>query len=121
MPFEIIVHDAESIIEIIYPEKPTRGDVDDYVNRVKKIISRRRAPWLCLVDQRQLNLMPDGLYEQIAALNVYAQQRGMIRSARVVSSAVATLQANRMQRQSGLERPVRTFTSRDEAVAWLRR
>jgi hypothetical protein len=124
VPFDIIVHEVDSIVEVVYPENPTLQDVEDYVTRVKKIIARRKGPWSCLVDQRRLNLMPDDLYEQVAALNTYAQQHGMKQSARVVSkaaAAVASLQTTRMQRQAALNRPVRTFTSRDEAIEWLRR
>lgn len=124
MPFEIVVHEADAIVEVVYPEKPTEEDVDDYVGRVKKIIALQQGPWSCLVDQRQLNLMPDSLYEQAASLNAYAQEHGMKRSARVVSSAtaaVATLQTIRMHSQASLNLPVRTFTSRDDAIAWLRR
>jgi len=36
-------------------------------------------------------------------------------------AAIATLQTTRMSRQAALNSPVRTFTSRDDAVAWLRR
>jgi hypothetical protein len=124
VPFDIVVHEADAIVEVVYPENPTQEDVDDYVGRVKKIIAGRQGPWSCLVDQRQLNLMPDRRYEQVAALNAYAQQHGMKQSARVVSrraAAVATLQTTRMRRQASLSRPVRTFTSRDDAIAWLRR
>ena len=124
MPFEIVVHDTDAIVEIVYPENPTQEDVAEYVDRVRQIIARRQGPWSCLVDQRRLHLMPDRLYEQVAELNVYAQQHGMKQSARVVSSAVAavaSLQATRMRRQAALNGPVCTFTSRDDAIAWLRR
>jgi hypothetical protein len=121
VPFEIVVHKADSIIEVIYPETPTQEDVEDYVSKVKKAIAGQRGPWSCLVDQRRLHLMPDALYEQVTGLNAFAQQHGMTQSARVVSSAVATLQATRMQRHAAIKRPVRTFTSRDDAIAWLRR
>jgi hypothetical protein len=124
VPFDIVVHESDAIIEIVYPENPTKEDVKDYADRVKKIIAKQTGPWSCLVDQRRLHLMPDPLYEQVAALNVFAQQHGMKQSARVVSgpvAAVATLQTKRMHRQAALSRPVRTFTSRDEALGWLRR
>jgi hypothetical protein len=121
LPFEIVVHDFESIVEVVYPEKPTEPDVDDYVRRIKRVIGERSGPWSCLVDQRKLNVMPDALYTQIAALNVYAQDRGMKQAARVVSSAVSSLQTSRMYKQSAIDRPIRTFTTRDDALAWLRR
>jgi hypothetical protein len=73
------------------------------------------------VDQRKLIVMEQSLYEQIAALNAYAQQHGMKQAARVVASAVSSLQSSRMYRQSAIDRPVRTFTTRDGALAWLRR
>jgi hypothetical protein len=121
VPFDIVVHEADSIIEVIYPETPTAADVEDYVRRIKEAIARRRGPWSCLVDQRRLHVLSDTLYERIAGLNAYAQERGMKQSARVVASAVATLQATRMRRQAALTSPVKSFTSRDDAIAWLRR
>ncbi len=121
VPFEIVVHDYESIVEVVYPVRPTEPDVEDYIRRIKRVIAERSAPWSCLVDQRKLSVMPESLYDRIASLNVYAQQHGMKQSARVVSSAVASLQSARMRRQSAIASPVRTFTSRDDALAWLRR
>jgi hypothetical protein len=121
VPFEIVVHDVGSIIEVIYPHRPTVEDVGEYLIRIKTVIAEHNGPWSCLVDQRQLSVLSDSLYEEIAALNVYAQRHGMKQSARVVSSAVASLQTARMYRQSSLQLPVRTFTDRDEALAWLRR
>jgi hypothetical protein len=43
----------------------------------------------------------------------------MRRSARVVSTAVASLQTHRMAREASLRVEVRSFTSREEALAWL--
>jgi hypothetical protein len=43
----------------------------------------------------------------------------MLRSARVVTSAVAGLQSARMAREASLRVPVRTFESREEALTWL--
>jgi hypothetical protein len=75
---------------------------------------------MCLVDQRRLVTMDPTLLERVAALNAYAQSNGMTRSARIVASVIATLQVRRIAEQAGLSAPVRAFTSRIEALEWLR-
>jgi hypothetical protein len=120
--FRIAVHAdvRPRIVEVIYPAMVTASDVEDYVRRIKVTMDQQKTEWACLVDQRDLTVMPPELVEKIASLNAYAQKRRMIKTARVVSSAVASLQAARISRDSlRTETPLRTFTSRDEALAWL--
>jgi hypothetical protein len=120
--FRIVVHAdvRPRIVEVIYPPTVTVSGVEDYVRRIKATMDQQKTEWVCLVDQRDLTVMPPELVEKIAFLNAYAQKRRMKKTARVVSSAVATLQAARISRDSlRTETPLRTFTSRDEALAWL--
>jgi hypothetical protein len=119
MPFEIHVDRSQQLIEVVYPAQPTAEDVAAYVVAIKSAIDTMNGDWVCLVDQRQLKVMPPELVEQVAFLNTWAEERGMHRSARVVSGAVATLQASRMVKEASLGEKVRSFGSRNGALAWL--
>ena len=120
MGFEISINDQEKIVEIIYPARPSDSEVDAYVREIKAVMDRQPKGWRCLVDQRQLAVMPPELVEKVAELNAYGVKRGMARAARVIATSVANLQTARMARQASLEVPIKTFTSRDAALAWLR-
>ncbi len=119
MPFIIRVDRKRQLIEVAYPPHPTAADVADYVVSIKDAIEHMAGEWDCLVDQRQLKVMPPALVAEVATLNAWAEKRRMRRSARVVASAVATLQTQRMAREASLHAEVRSFSSREEAIAWL--
>ena len=119
MVFEIIEHREESILEIRYPSHPTAEDIAEYVIAARQAIDRFTGPWSCLVDQHSLVVLPPELAGQVAELNAYAAQRGMKQSARVISSAVAALQVSRLAKRD-IPVPVRTFSDRDTAFAWLK-
>jgi hypothetical protein len=120
MRFEIIVHSAEKILEVVYPPSPTEADISDYASRVRQTIDTMGASWSALVDQRQLRELPFELMKTLSGLNAYAQLKGMQRSARVVPDAAAGLKAWRMTKQALLSVPARTFESREQALEWLR-
>lgn len=120
MPFQIIVHQPDRILEVVYPPQPTQADLDDYLARVKEHIEALAGDWSALVDQSQLRVMPSQWVAAMARLNAYAQLKGMKRSARIVSTAASGLQAWRMTKQAMLSIPARTFESRDEALHWLK-
>jgi hypothetical protein len=117
MPFRIVVHAEPRVIEIVYPPTPTADDVATYVREIQTTIGRQTGPWGCLVDQRELAVMQPELADRVSSLNAYAVKHGMVRSARVVRSAVANLQAARIGRDAGVE--LRAFSSREEAWKWL--
>jgi hypothetical protein len=117
--FAIVVDEVRHVIEVTYPAHPSAEDVERYRSEIKDAIARMRGPWDCMVDQRPLAVLPPGLVEEVAALNAYAEKHGMRRAARVVSSAVATLQSARMMRQAALSTEVRTFATREAAADWL--
>jgi hypothetical protein len=119
MGFSIVEHEG-AILEFVYPESPTLRDVHDYCLDVRSRIDKQRGPWCCLVDQRKLPVMPQDFVEQVKALNTYAARRGMRKTARLVTSAVASLQAARFAREVHLVDTLRVFTSREAAFAWLR-
>jgi hypothetical protein len=120
MPFQIIVHEPDRILEVIYPAQPTEADLKDYLARVKEAIEKLAGEWSALVDQSQLRVMPGNMVAEMAKLNAYAQLKGMKRSARIVSTAASGLQAWRMTKQAMLSIPTRTFETRDEALGWLK-
>lgn len=120
MPFQIIVHQPDRILEVVYPSQPTQADVDDYLARVRTEIEGLAGDWSALVDQSQLRVMPSNVVAVMAKLNAFAQLKGMKRSARIVSTAASGLQAWRMTKQAMLTIPARTFEHRDDAIAWLR-
>ncbi len=120
MPFDITVHEADRILEVVYPPQPTAEDVQDYLKRVKEAIEALSGEWSALVDQAHLRVLPPNIVPVMASLNAYAQLKGMKRSARVVTDAASGLQAWRMTKQAMLTIPARTFETRDEALAWLR-
>jgi hypothetical protein len=117
--FEITEHHEERILEIRYPSHPSAEDIAAYVIAARQAIDRFAGPWSCLVDQHTLVVLPPELAGQVAELNAYAAQHGMKQSARVISSAVAALQVSRLAK-GGIPVPVRTFSSREAAFAWLR-
>ncbi len=120
MPFQIILHEADRIIDVVYPPRPTAEDVTDYLKRIREMIIRMNGPWSALVDQGQLRVMPPDMVTTMANLNAFAQLHGMKRSARVVSDAASGLQAWRMTRKAMLTIPTRTFETREAALGWLR-
>ncbi len=120
MPIQIIVHQPDRILEVIYPSQPTQADVDDYSARLKTAIEDLAGDWSALVDQSQLRVMPSSMVAVMAKLNAYAQLKGMKRSARIVSTAASGLQAWRMTKQAMLTIPARTFENREDALNWLK-
>lgn len=120
MPFQIVIHEADRILEVVYPPQPTAEDVQDYLKRVKEAMEVLSGDWSALVDQAQLRMLPPNMIPVMASLNGYAVHKGMKRSARVVTDPASGLQAWRMTKQAMLTIPARTFESRDEALAWLR-
>ena len=105
----------------MYPAEPTATDVAKYITEIRKAMEQafKKGTWLCLVDQRKLKLMDPKLMEHIASMNAFAHSHGMQRSARIVTGALAALQAGRMARTAEMSNTVRTFQSRDDALAWL--
>jgi hypothetical protein len=119
MPFDIRIDAEDNIVEVIYPPNPTAHDVADYVGRMKAIIVAQRPGWKCLVDQRALQVMSPELVKELVVLNVLAETGGMARTARLVATAISTLQATRIKSEARLGVPARSFSHREAALAWL--
>jgi hypothetical protein len=120
MPFQIVFHEQDRILEVIYPERPTAADVADYLSKVRPIIENMGGPWSALVDQSQLRMLGREFVPPMASLNAFAQLKGMQRSARIVLDAPSGLQAWRMTKQALLTIPTSTFDNRKDALAWLK-
>jgi hypothetical protein len=118
--FQVSADYEARLLEVVYPAEPSPGDVAAYTTRTKALIESFRGPWDCLVDQRQLVAIPARVVGHITSLNAYAAQNGMRRCARVVTSAVSTMQAHRIAQEAALGQSVRTFATREQALAWLR-
>ena len=118
MSFESVFHEADRILEVVYPPDPTQRDVEEYLTRTRALIDALEGPWSCLVDQRAVGVLPPALVVSLASLNSHAAKKGMLRSARVVSTKASAIQANRLASAGGIE--VRTFSDRDSAFVWLR-
>ena len=120
MPFQLTVHEADRILDVVYPPQPTPEDVTDHPQHLRETIARMGGLLSVPVAQGQLRVMPPEMVATMASLNAFAQFHGMKRSARVVSDAASGLQAWRMTKQAMLTIPTRTFETRDAALAWLR-
>jgi hypothetical protein len=120
MPFEVHIHPEGDVIEVVYPADSSATDVAEYATKMRAAIDSRSGPWSCLVDQRKMKRLGESLLIQVQALNRHAQEHGMVRSARVVASVEGVLQSTRLATQGGLSSPLRTFASREKALAWLR-
>lgn len=119
MSFLIRIHSQARVLEVVYPAVPTVSDMTAYLLDVKSRIDDMGSRWSCLVDQREVKDIPERLKEKIALMNTYGIQRGMSRCARVVSSASSDLDARALITMTKATVPMRVFTSRDEALAWL--
>lgn len=114
--FQIQFHEAERILEVRYPARPTLGSYQRYETAVRAAIEAIGGGWKCLVDQSELTVMPPELPPLIATLNAWALQHGMGRTARVVgASATAELQASRILKHVGAKGSGLIVHSRDEA------
>lgn len=118
--FKIEIHPAAHVLEIVYPHEVKADDVAAYTKRCRDLILLLGSHWTCLVDQTATPVIPQSLTEEIAQLNAFALAHGMQRCARVVAGAFGELQAWRITRDVKGAVPIRTFTSRDEAWAWIR-
>src|SRR4051812_17552918 len=92
--FQITVHRAERIVEVVYPSHPTKESYFTYEHDVREAIVAMKGTWDCLVDQRALKVAPPEISGKIGELNAWARENGMRRTARVVAdSAISELQA----------------------------
>ncbi len=115
--FEIKLHPAERIIEVVYPAHPTEESFERYEEALRRAVQELGAPWWCLVDQRALPAVPEDLAGRISELNGWAKAQGMQRSARLVKRTyVAQLQAQQIVDGSGLKGMVGVYYDRD--MAW---
>ncbi len=118
--FRVVVHEAERIIEVTYPRKPTADSLADYEAALKAAVEKLgTAGWRCLVNQTNLDVLAPELSDRITEMNKWALKHGLVTSARVVKqTAVGELQSKRILRESGVDPKGRVF--HDRAEAWKR-
>lgn len=118
--FSITVHRDLRIVEVVYPSHPTKESYLSYELQIRDEILQLRGEWDCLVDQRALKIAPPEISEKLGALNLWAKDHGMRRTARVVpDSAVAELQARRITREAQLTEQSKLFHTREDAWKYL--
>jgi hypothetical protein len=101
--FDVRIHEKERIVEVIYPARVTAEAIAEYAERIRQAAAQLNGPWRCLVDQRQLDVIPPDLTDAIAEMNRWALQNGLVGAARVVNrTAIGELQSRRILRESGL-------------------
>jgi hypothetical protein len=120
VPFKIDIHVEERILEIVYPKEVTPEDVAAYLKRCRELILMLAGRWSCLVDQTQNPILQPALVNEIANLNTFAAEHGMLRCARFLTSEVGKLQAARIAREAKGSVVIQTFTTRADAWNWLR-
>jgi hypothetical protein len=119
--FQIIIHQAERTIEVIYPRRPNLSVFEKYEREVRAAITAMGPPWDCLVDQSQVQALAPEIAPRVADLNAWAAGRGMEHTARVLSaSAIGELQGERILRNAGVKKIGSLHKSRDEAWNHLR-
>jgi hypothetical protein len=119
--FEITFHEAERVLEVRYPARPTLDSYTRYESAMRETIrSLSHLPWKCLVDQSALSVMPPELPPRIVELNAWAKTKGMGQTVRVVKpSATAQLQVGRILKNSGAEEIGTQCLTREDAWAAL--
>jgi hypothetical protein len=114
--FRIVVHQAERVIEVIYPARPTDEAFEAYDREIRAAIRAMGPPWKCLVDQRAVPVFDVGLGARIAQLNSWARSQGMERSVRVVPRGLmAQLQAKEIAEDSRSADAISVHHGRDAA------
>ena len=118
-PFTIQVHARERVLEVRYPERPALETYEQYEVAVRAAILSLAAggQWDCIVDQTALRALAPDFPPRISALNDWARENGMRRTARLVSdSYIGELQTMRILRDGGVINAAQVF--RDRAAAW---
>jgi hypothetical protein len=119
MPFRIVQHRSDRILEVVYPPTISSLDHADYTIQIKQVIDAQVQPWGLLVDQGA-HRIDDKLKGKVMALYGYAAKRKMVASARIVGSSLEQLRLSEMLRGSELKPLVRAFDARGDAYEWLR-
>jgi hypothetical protein len=119
MPFRIVQHRSDRIVEVVYPDTISALDHADYTIQIKQLIDAQTVSWGLLVDQRA-HKIDEKLKGKMLALYGYAAKRRMAASARIVGSTLEQLRLNELLRGTELKALVRAFEARGAAYEWLR-
>jgi hypothetical protein len=119
MPFRIVQHRSDRILEVVYPDAISALDHADYTIQIKQLIDAQASQWGFLVDQRA-HKIDEKLKGKMLALYGYAAKKRMVASARIVSTTLEQLRLTDLLRDTELKSIVRVFEARGPAYEWLR-
>jgi hypothetical protein len=119
MPFRIVQHRSDRILEVVYPDAISALDHADYTIQIKQLIDAQASQWGLLVDQRA-HKIDEKLKGKMLALYGYAAKKRMVASARIVSTTLEQLRLTDLLRDTELKSIVRVFEARGPAYEWLR-
>ena len=80
-----------------------QDDVGELLSNMKSTIRPRDSAFALLFDMRKSRAFPSEVRELLRQALHFCKEAGMERNAVVLSSAIATLQARRLARESGVE------------------
>lgn len=102
-----------------------KDDLSTLLDDMKKTIRPRGNAFPLLMDMRHSRAFPTEAQVIIKEAMVFCKQAGMDRNAVVLNSAIATLQAKRLAKETGIDREIRYIDASSEpnwekvAVDWL--
>src|SRR5882724_3476357 len=102
-----------------------RDEAEELLARMKDTVRPRNGGFAVLLDMRYSRAFPAEAQELIKEALVFCKNAGLERNAVVLNSAIATLQAKRLARETGIAQMIRYIDASAEpewektAVGWL--
>ncbi len=102
-----------------------RDDAGTLLESFRKTVKPRDGGFAVLVDMRTSRAFPAEAQEVVKQAILVCKEAGLERNAVVLNSAIATLQAKRIARETGIEKDIRYIDASSEpewervAIDWL--
>lgn len=102
-----------------------RAEAGEVLAQMKSTVRPRNGGFAVLLDMRNSRAFPAEAQELIKEALVFCKNAGLERNAVVLNSAIATLQAKRLARETGITQKIRYIDASAEpewekaAVGWL--
>jgi len=102
-----------------------RDDAGTLLAAMKRTVKPRAGGFSVLVDMRTSRAFPAEAQEVVKQAILFCKEAGLERNAVVANSAIATLQAKRLARETGIEAGIRYIDAASEpdwervAIEWL--
>ncbi len=102
-----------------------RDDASTLLDSMRSTVKPRQGGFAVLVDMRTSRAFPAEAQEVVKQAILFCKEAGLERNAVVLNSAIATLQAKRIARETGIERDIRYIDASSEpewervAIDWL--